>query len=82
MKEAEYQNEVMKKVESNAIWINALEYVGNVSVENKIKLADSILGMLNKKDNLLPASFIVSDDKNMQEMAKLTQVLYLSISRT
>lgn len=82
MQKEEYQNEIIKKVEGNTIWLNAFDFTGRIDTRDKIKLADSILRMLNNKDNLLPASFITSEDKNMQELAKLTPVLYLSISRT
>jgi hypothetical protein len=81
MNEKEYSELLIKKAKGNHIWINAFNTI-NPTDEFKIGLANMILNMLNKRDNLIPASYITSDNENMQELAKLTPILYLSINKS
>lgn len=81
MKEQEYNRLVLDKAKGNHIWINAFETI-NPTDKFKIQLAEHILYMLNKKENLIPTSLITSEDKELQDLAKQQQILYLSINKS
>lgn len=81
MKEREYNKKIIEKVGENHIWLNALTCV-KPTQEFKIHLAETILKFLEQKERTIPAEYVTSKDKNLQELAKLTPMLYLSINKS
>lgn len=80
MKNNELKQKVIANVETNRIWLNALHCI-NPSDEFKIRLANTILNMLNNEENLLPL-YLDDSDEEIGKMQKLIPVLYLSINKS
>lgn len=66
---------------SNHLWVNAFLCV-NPTTELKIQIGEWVLNNLKDKENLLPSSSITSEDKTVRELAELTPVLYLSVTKS
>jgi len=81
MTNKELKKKVLEHIQTNHIWINAMNCI-NPTIEFKIKLADTILELLKKQDNLLPDFWGHDDDNQIPKIAKLTPVLYLSINKS
>lgn len=70
-----YEQDVIKSAEQNHIWLNAFQCL-NPSDEFKIKLADAILGMLDKPSRRIHSDF---DDP---ELCKLHEELIVRINKS
>jgi hypothetical protein len=75
-----YDREVLKAAEANHIWLNAMCCVKPTD-EFKIGLADSILAMLNCKENLIYRDQD-NPDETLQKLGKLTPILILKINKS
>ncbi len=79
MKKEEYNNKIIEKCHVNHIWLNKLTYI-SPSDADKIALADMILAKLNNKGTQLPSSLVTEESEQLQKIAELTPILYLSIN--
>ena len=75
----DYKELVLKKCESNHIWINKRTYLFP-SDDQKIQLADMILEKLKNKSTQIPSEAITSESELMRELAELTPILYLKVN--
>lgn len=81
MTEDQYNQSIIDKVRTNIIFLNAMECI-NPTIDFKIKLAETILEMLNNSENLLPHSIATENVWQAEKIGNLFPVLYLSISKS
>lgn len=81
MTKDQYNQSVIDKVQTNIISLNTMECI-NPTIEFKIKLAETILEMLNNSENLLPHSIVTEKVWQADKIGNLFPVLYLSINKS
>lgn len=79
------KNEVISAVEANTIWLNATKLI-NPTDKTLREIGETLVAMLQQKENLLP-KYVVADECTseslktaMEDISKLTPVLYLSVN--
>lgn len=78
MKNSELQEQVLKRVQSNHIWVNAFTII-RPSDDTLKAIGREVVEMLKQKENLLP-SWNGQTEGEVHALSELTPVLYLRIN--
>jgi len=77
----DYIKAAFEMAESNHIWVSAFSCI-NPSKDFCEKLGREIINKLKEKENLLPSWYGNNDTETLQELGKLTPMMFLSINKS
>jgi hypothetical protein len=79
MTKEEYAQKAFEMAESNHIWLNAFSCI-NPSKEFCENLGRTIIEKIKQKDYLMPSWY--GESEKLDEIAKLTPMMYMSINKS